>query len=96
MTAKQHPASDGDGVTCFDACIGRFLEPTDPFMDCDQCFAELDDAVEAALTRGTAYSEALRIHLRACDVCRDDEASLVALTAADLRSAPARNTRLHG
>lgn len=63
--------------------IARLTLDAEPWLSCDDCFEQLDVAVERALL-GEALGEPFAAHLRGCPACRDEAHSLAALVAATL------------
>jgi anti-sigma factor RsiW len=61
--------------------IGRLLGPGAPEIDCDECFARLDEYVDVELAGGDADAAVpgLRAHLDGCPACREEHDSLRAL-----------------
>lgn len=69
--------------------VDRLLANTEPWLSCDDCFEQLDVAVEAALGRAGPLPAAIRVHLAACPVCSEEARSLAALVAGDHGLTPA-------
>jgi len=65
--------------------LGRLLGPSEPEVDCDVCFAELDRYVELELAGADvdAAVPGLRAHLAGCPACREEHESLHALVSAE-------------
>ena len=69
--------------------IRQLTMASDPWLSCDDCFDQLDEVVEAMLTRGAPMHEPFRAHLRACAVCQQEAYSLATLVAPDFDADPA-------
>lgn len=69
--------------------VDRLLTNTEPWLSCDDCFEQLDVAIEHALDFCTPLAEAVRVHLAACPVCHEEAQSLAALVAGDYGLTPA-------
>lgn len=67
---------------------------TEPWLSCDDCFDDFDAVVEGALAQTGAMSEAFRLHLLGCSVCREEAISLATLAAPDLDLDPSHATAL--
>ena len=65
--------------------LGRLLGPSEPEVDCDECFAKLDQYVEAELEGRDvdAAFPGLRAHLDGCPACREEHESLRALVGGE-------------
>lgn len=72
--------------------IDRLLANTEPWFSCDDCFEQLDIAIEDALGSTGTLAEAVRVHLAACPVCHEEAQSLAALVAGDYGLVPAEAT----
>jgi len=66
-----------------DAAVHALTLDTDPWMSCDDCFAQVDSEIERLVSDGERPSLAFLIHLRGCAACRDEAATLAALLADD-------------
>ena len=68
--------------------LGRLLGPKEPEVDCDECFALLDQYVELELAGEDADAAipGLRAHLEGCPACREEHESLRALVKGDEKS----------
>lgn len=73
--------------------VDRLLANTEPWLSCDDCFEQLDVAIEAVLGSGVPPAEAVRVHLAACPVCREEAESLATLVAHDYHLAPGEAVR---
>ena len=64
-----------------DPILQRLLGPADPELQCDECFARLDEYVELELDGEPADERipGMRAHLEGCPACREEHASLRAL-----------------
>jgi predicted anti-sigma-YlaC factor YlaD len=65
--------------------LGRLLGPSEPEVDCDVCFDELDRYVELEVAGKDADAAipGLRAHLGGCPACREEHESLRALVSGD-------------
>ncbi|HQR81221.1 MAG TPA: hypothetical protein PLT68_13480 [Actinomycetota bacterium] len=63
--------------------IDRLTANTEPWLSCDDCFEQVDVAIEELLTSASPFSEPFRVHLLACGVCHEEADSLAAMVAAD-------------
>lgn len=61
--------------------IARLTAVTDPWLSCDDCFEQVDAAVEAFLDSDVPLAEPLRVHLLGCAACLEEAQSLAALIA---------------
>lgn len=68
--------------------INRLLANTEPWLSCDDCFEQLDLAIEDVLSAAAPLAETVRVHLAACPVCREEAQSLVTLVAPDFGLTP--------
>jgi len=68
--------------------IDRLLANTEPWLSCDDCFEQIDVAVEDALGSTASLTETVRVHLAACPVCHEEAQSLAALVAGDYGLTP--------
>ncbi len=68
-----------------DATLLRLLGGTEPELDCDACFAQLDRYVELELAGAPADAlvPGLRAHLVGCPACAEEHESLRALLELD-------------
>lgn len=57
----------------------NLLADTDPYLSCDDCFARLDEYVEALARDPGHVDPAMRAHLRGCGACADEAAALAEL-----------------
>jgi len=64
--------------------IGALLLNTDPYLSCDDCFDQVDAAVEALVSHGQVLSAAFRAHLAGCPACYDEALALAGLIAPEL------------
>jgi hypothetical protein len=71
--------------TDLEQALDRLLGPTEPEVDCDTCFAELDRYVELELAGEDVDSAlpGLRAHLKGCPACGEEHESLRALVAGE-------------
>jgi hypothetical protein len=65
--------------------LERLLGPSEPEIDCDECFEKLDRYVELKLAGAGADAAipGLRAHLLGCPACREEYESLRALVSGD-------------
>lgn len=70
------------------SAIARLLTNSDPWLSCDDCFEQLDIAIEGAVGNLEGLSDELRVHLTACAVCHEEAQSLAALIADDFGLSP--------
>ena len=80
-----------------DEAIARLTANTEPWLSCDDCFEQVDSAVEHVLGSVAPLTEPFRVHLRGCAACLEEAQSLAALIAEqyDL-TAPEAVARLEG
>ena len=64
-----------------DPLLARLLGPDGPEILCDECFARLDEYVDAELGHGEpdALVPGMRAHLEGCPACHEEHESLLAL-----------------
>jgi hypothetical protein len=74
--------------------VHRLTLDTDPWLSCDDCFDSLDAVVDGVLTQKNAMTEAFRVHLMGCAVCREEATSLATLVAPDHDLDPGRAVEL--
>lgn len=74
--------------------VHRLTLATEPWLSCDDCFDDLDAVVEGVLTQTGAITEAFRVHLMGCAVCREEATSLATLVAHDHDLEPDRAAEL--
>jgi hypothetical protein len=55
---------------------------TQPWLSCDDCFDQVDSAVERLVREGTDLTNGFRAHLVGCPACREEAEGLVTLVAA--------------
>ena len=71
MTSNTRPLTDDTVV--------RLLLDTDPYLSCDDCFAQLDQYVERRV-REPGYEEPrMRTHLGGCGACAEESETLLSL-----------------
>lgn len=63
--------------------ITRLLADSEPWLSCDDCFDQLDTAVEVVLEATQPLPVELRVHLSACTVCHEEAQSLATLVGSD-------------
>jgi len=61
--------------------IARLTADTEPWLSCDDCFDQVDSAIEGLLDSTAPLAEPLRVHLRGCAACLEEAQSLAALIA---------------
>jgi len=61
--------------------IAALLADTDPYLSCDDCFARIDQYVEARAADPAYEDPAMAAHLRGCGACADEAESLLDLLA---------------
>ena len=61
--------------------IARLTADTEPWLSCDDCFEQVDAAVEGVLGSTDPLAEPLRVHLNGCGACLEEARSLAALIA---------------
>ncbi len=61
--------------------IARLTANTDPWLSCDDCFDQVDAAVESLLGSAVPLTGEFRAHLRGCAACHEEAQSLAALVA---------------
>jgi hypothetical protein len=68
-----------------DPTLQRLLGSSEPELDCDECFAQLDRYVELELVGAPAdeHVPGLRAHLVGCPACAEEHESLRALLELD-------------
>lgn len=66
------PALSGDRIE-------RLLADTSPYLSCDECFARLDEYVEARLADPRHEEAAMEAHLAGCGACADEAEALLEL-----------------
>lgn len=69
--------------------IERLTANTEPWLSCDDCFEQVDVAIEAMVVSSTPFSEDFRVHLLRCPVCHEEACSLAEMVAADNGLSPA-------
>jgi NADPH-dependent ferric siderophore reductase len=62
---------------------------TEPWLSCDDCFALVDEYVEALLAGDPTGSPAMSAHLRGCPACAEEAVTLVVLAAEETGEDPA-------
>lgn len=63
--------------------IDRLTALSDPWLSCDDCFEQIDTAIDAVLGGESPLDEPLRVHLLSCGVCHEEAKSLAELVASD-------------
>ena len=70
----------GDVLLSRDA-IARLTANTNPWLSCDECFDQVDAAIEALLGSTVPLATGFGTHLRGCAACHEEAQSLAALVA---------------
>ncbi|GGI45842.1 hypothetical protein BCL57_001534 [Agromyces flavus] len=68
--------------------IERLTADTEPWLSCDDCFEQVDAAVEGLLGSSAPLAEPLRVHLNGCGACLEEARSLAALIADEQELTP--------
>ena len=63
--------------------IDALLADTEPYLSCDDCFAQIDQYVERLVADPTYDDPPMRAHLRGCGACAEEAETLRELLAAD-------------
>jgi len=71
MTSTTRPLTDDTVV--------RLLLDTDPYLSCDDCFAQLDQYVERLALEREYDEPRMRTHLAGCGACAEEAESLLSL-----------------
>ena len=58
--------------------VAALMVDTEPYLSCDDCFAQLDTWAERQLA-DTAHDPAMETHLAGCGACAEEAAALVEL-----------------
>lgn len=61
---------------------------TMPYLSCDECFDQICAYAEQVAANPAHRQPELEIHLRACAICAEEAATLLALVTGDPRGAP--------
>lgn len=64
--------------------INRLTADTEPWLSCDDCFEQVEVAIESTLACTDPLPEPFRVHLKCCMVCHEEALSLAALIAPDV------------
>jgi hypothetical protein len=56
--------------------INSLLVDTDPYLSCDDCFAQIDEYVERSMSDPDHDDPAMKAHLAGCGACADEAATL--------------------
>lgn len=70
-----------DRVSLSPEAIALLTANSEPWLSCDDCFDQVDSAVEDLLGSTVPLTEPLRVHLRGCAACLEEARSLAALIA---------------
>ncbi|MGH2929959.1 MAG: hypothetical protein ACRDL8_17285, partial [Solirubrobacteraceae bacterium] len=68
--------------------VRRLTTSTEPWMSCDDCFAEIDRYIDGLLAGDCRGSLELRTHLTGCGACFDEAVSLLLLAVAEQGANP--------
>lgn len=75
------------------AIVEALTAETEPYLSCDECFDRICAYVEHVVADPLYEDVPMETHLRACGVCADEAAALLALANEDLaceRGSPAK------
>ena len=68
-----------DGPTLTESAVTALLVDTEPYLSCDDCFAQVDVYVERR-SAGPAFDDpAMAAHLAGCGACAEEAAALAEL-----------------
>ena len=59
--------------------VVRLLLDTDPYLSCDDCFAQLDQYVERWVREPGHEEPRMRTHLEGCGACAEEAETLLSL-----------------
>ena len=65
--------------TLTDDTVVRLLLDTDPYLSCDDCFAQLDQYVERRVREPGFEEPRMRTHLKGCGACAEEAETLLSL-----------------
>lgn len=65
------------------AAARRLTIDTEPWLSCDDCFDQVDAAVEAVVLADRGLDPRFRAHLVGCPACLEEARSLAELVAGD-------------
>jgi hypothetical protein len=82
-----HPPPTPEAILCLTLV-------TDPWLSCDNCFDQIDTAVEALIVHGTRLDEPFRVHLIGCSACYDEALGLAQLIAPEFAVAAAQASEI--
>ena len=71
MTSNMRPLTDDTVI--------RLLLDTDPYLSCDDCFAQLDQYVERRVREPGYEAPRMRTHLEGCGACAEEAETLLSL-----------------
>ena len=63
--------------------VRGFTVDAEPWLSCDDCFAQADEYVDRLLTDPDYDWQAMSAHLRGCAACAEETAALIELAARD-------------
>ena len=64
--------------------VAQLTLNTSPYLSCDDCFDQIDAAVDGLVTGDEPLAESLRHHLAGCTACREEARSLAGLAVNDV------------
>lgn len=88
-----HPLSGEpvSGEHTIDAGAARQLTlDTEPWLSCDDCFDQVDAAVDQLVEHAAPLPEPLRAHMAGCPACHEEAQALVTLVAGETGRDPAQ------
>lgn len=59
--------------------LRSLLVDSEPYLSCDECFAQIDVYVEAMIDDPAHRDTPMEVHLEACGVCAEEAAALIEL-----------------
>ncbi|MGW9630206.1 hypothetical protein ACWGST_05845 [Agromyces sp. NPDC055520] len=77
-----------DGVPSREA-VARLTVNTEPWLSCDECFDQVDSALERLLGSDVPLTEEFGTHLRGCAACHEEAQALAELVAEQYDLTPA-------
>lgn len=63
--------------------LAAWTTSSEPWLSCEECFAQADQAIDVLLARGTPLRTEFAVHLNHCPACLDEAQSLAELVAHD-------------
>lgn len=64
--------------------IASLLADTNPYLSCDDCFAQLDEYVERLVADPRYEDAAVNAHLAGCAACAEEASTLLELLTKDI------------